>query len=102
MIFATYNKTDKENIQILNEKIDSSLSEMSLDYSKWYLTLSGGYDSRGILGFLPRKHDAGNFLKVITWGLKGRVLIRAFIAAKIAKEKDVPINILIQIVQTKA
>lgn len=93
LIFATNNKTDKENIQILKEKIDSSLSEMSLDYSKWDLTLSGGFDSRGILGFLPRKDNAGNVLKAITWGLKGRDLIRgndAFIAAKIAEEKDVP------------
>ncbi len=93
LVFATNNKTDKENIQILKKKIGSSLSEMSLDYSKWNLTLSGGFDSRGILGFLPRKDNTGNILKAITWGLKGRDQIRgndAYIAAKIAKEKEIP------------
>jgi asparagine synthetase B (glutamine-hydrolysing) len=52
------------------EKLSNVLKEtvggLDLDYSKWVLPLSGGYDSRGILYML--KNTSG--LRSITWGEK--------------------------------
>lgn len=70
VVFNSNRKKDKENIRSMTEIIKSVFSDISLDYSQWRLTLSGGYDSRGILYSLPKKDRASNSLRTITWGLK--------------------------------
>jgi len=60
-----------------------TVGALDLDYSKWVLPLSGGYDSRGILYLL--KKTSG--LKSITWGVKrsqSEKLNDAYIAKKLA------------------
>ncbi|MCH6545042.1 MAG: hypothetical protein IH796_03475, partial [Deltaproteobacteria bacterium] len=46
--------------------IGISVGKMQFDYSKWVLTLSGGYDSRRLLYLLPNPEN----IKTITWGLE--------------------------------
>lgn len=50
----------------LRNCLQSSIGEMRFDYSKWALALSGGYDSRGLLFFLPNPER----MNTITWGLE--------------------------------
>lgn len=55
----------------------------SVDFDKYVLPLSGGYDSRGILCFLGEKKMPKN-LRTITWGL-GKNIDRAGNDAAVAK-----------------
>ena len=49
---------------------------MNLDYSKWKLLLSGGYDSRGILGLIKANNQNTKNLETVTWGLKESLKIK--------------------------
>jgi asparagine synthetase B (glutamine-hydrolysing) len=56
---------------------------LKLDYSKWILPLSGGYDSRAIFSLLKNE----NQLKCVTWGLESSLHDKdndAFIAKELA------------------
>lgn len=71
------------------EKLSLALREtmegLDLDYSKWVLPLSGGYDSRGILYMLNNT----NSLRSITWGVEksqNEKLNDASIAKKLAEK----------------
>ena len=58
--------TQTELKQLLKNAIRKTVSSLqSLDFSKWVLLLSGGYDSRALLCFLKNNDQ----LKTITWGL---------------------------------
>lgn len=91
--FKFNGKKDKDNIRLMNERIKSVFSKNSLDYSQWKLTLSGGYDSRGILYSLPKKDRAGNSLHTITWGLKQSAKRKnndAYVAKMLASKFNLP------------
>ena len=67
----------------LNRALCEVFSDVNLDYSKWTLPLSGGYDSRAILMKLDR---AG--LQTLTWGVKRALGDRrsdAYVAQKLAQ-----------------
>jgi len=84
--------SDSENINQLEKKLKETLKDIEFDYKEWYLTLSGGYDSRGILGYLNRYDSRGNQLKSITWGLKDRVKEKgndAYVANKLAQQEEI-------------
>lgn len=87
--FQQNSKTESENIDFLRNILEESYSSLNLDYSKWTLTLSGGYDSRGNLLFLPKKDKKGVRLHSVTWGLKESQDEKgndAAIAAELAKK----------------
>ena len=87
--FKPSDKSDEENIIRLGEILNATFSELSLDYSQWELSLSGGYDSRGNLCLLPKEDADGNQLSTITWGLKESEREKgsdAYIARQIAKK----------------
>lgn len=91
MIFDFNRRKDKENIALMHQNIKSVFSDISLDYSQWKLTLSGGYDSRGILFSLPKKDAAGKSLKTLTWGLQQSAEGEkndAYVAKKLASKFD--------------
>jgi asparagine synthetase B (glutamine-hydrolysing) len=93
IIFKPNQNTDKENFELFNSTLTSVFNKMSLDYSKWNLTLSGGYDSRGILFGLPRRDDKGNLIKTLTWGLESALDNPdndASIAKKLADKLEIP------------
>jgi hypothetical protein len=70
--FIPSRKSLDEYETILIKALSDTFNAIRLDYSKWKLPLSGGYDSRAILCMLK---DADN-VKCITWGLKSSLFSR--------------------------
>lgn len=75
----------------LTDKLKETFISLNLNYNKWYLPLSGGYDSRGILNYLSKvKFDNNNNnknLKTLTWGVSSAIddsETDAYIAQKLA------------------
>ena len=68
--FRTNERDDKENVEFLRNTLESTFSSLDLDYNKWNLTLSGGYDSRANLLFLQKKDRNGVRLNSVTWGIR--------------------------------
>jgi hypothetical protein len=64
--FIAVNRSDDEHRKLFEQSLHTTFASLDLDYSKWILPLSGGYDSRFILYMLK---DHAN-LRTITWGLK--------------------------------
>jgi len=64
--FEPLNVSEKEHEARLRKVLEQTYENLNLDYSKWYLALSGGFDSRASLLMLKNKKD----LKCVTWGLK--------------------------------
>ena len=58
-------KKEEEHEKALKYALYNSINNLNLDYSKWVLPLSGGYDSRCILLMTKKKKR----LKCVTWGL---------------------------------
>ncbi len=56
----------EEHKRRLRETLEDVLGSLDLDYSKWALPLSGGYDSRAILMGLGGREG----LQTLTWGKK--------------------------------
>jgi Asparagine synthase len=76
------NKTEAK--QRLSNTIKKSIVNLNLDYKKWSLPLSGGYDSRAILLLLQNQ----NKINTITWGLESSRVQKgndAYIADSLSK-----------------
>ena len=87
--FKPNKKTDKENFALFKDTLNNVFKDLTFDYSQWKLTLSGGYDSRGVLFALPKKDTHNIKIDTITWGLKGaenRSGNDAYIAKKITQK----------------
>lgn len=65
--FKALNLSSIQFEEKLNKKIEDTFNQSSYENGKYYLPLSGGYDSRAILIFLKNK----NKINTITWGMKG-------------------------------
>lgn len=63
-------RSDEQHEIQLRETLNSSFKSINLDWSRWVLPLSGGYDSRGILCLLLDSDSNNRTLRTITWGLK--------------------------------
>ncbi len=76
----------------LIHRLKETFNNLNLNYDKWYLPLSGGYDSRGILNFLTNVPSNNNYLQTLTWGISSAVddtETDAFIAKKLASHYQV-------------
>lgn len=83
--FKPVHRSKKEHYHLLNQSLIDSSGRMKLDFSKWILPLSGGYDSRAIFFLLKNKIE----LKCVTWGLESSLQEKgndAFIAKEIAEK----------------
>ena len=86
--FAPLERSEDRCERMLREALETTFAKLSVDFSKWVLPLSGGYDSRAIL-FLLR--DAGRNigdLRTVTWGLESRRDLKgsdAYIAKRVAE-----------------
>jgi hypothetical protein len=91
--FSPVIRTDEQHETLLRESIQATFKSLSLDYSKWNLPLSGGYDSRGILCFLLSANVDNQSLRTVTWGLKSSLEVKgndAFVARELASRFKVP------------
>ncbi len=86
-VFRPVKRTDKKHYIALEESLIESFSKMDLDYNKWVLPLSGGFDSRAI--FCMLKAEDG--LNCVTWGLESSLIDKsndAYIAKELADKYD--------------
>ena len=64
-----------------------------MDFARWVLPLSGGYDSRGILCLLLKNNDTSKEnLKTVTWGSNSTQSVKGsegYIADKLSKKLDI-------------
>jgi len=82
--FEPTNLSDKEHEIQLKSALDYVFKHLKLDYSKWLLPLSGGFDSRALLLMLKDQKN----LKCITWGFRSSLTDKkndAYIAKSLAK-----------------
>lgn len=81
-------KSLNEHKQNLSESIKTTFNYIAnIDFSKWLLPLSGGYDSRAILCLLKERVESSK-IKTVTWGDKAALEIEgndAKIATELAK-----------------
>lgn len=82
--------SDKEQEKLLETNFQEVFGSLNIDWKRWSITLSGGYDSRAIL-LLSQKY--GNTLRqkirTLTWGEENSLLEKesdAYIAAKLAEK----------------
>jgi hypothetical protein len=81
--FDAIDVATEEHKSRLHAALMGTIGSLRLDYSKWVLPLSGGFDSRALLLLLAH----GNDIQTITWGLKSSMsqpYSDAFIARSLA------------------
>jgi hypothetical protein len=84
---------DREHEELFEAAVKETFKSLELDYSKWVLPLSGGYDSRLILAMLVLFKKGRDTLQSITWGLKHSLYVKgndAAIARKLADHYKIP------------
>lgn len=80
--------SDKEHEQQLKDVLVNTFKNLELDFSKWILPISGGFDSRGIACLLKKTGKDIESLKTLTWGLKESLKDEktdAYVGAALAK-----------------
>ena len=88
--FSVIERRYEDNSKILEEELRKVTNFLvNLDWTKWALPLSGGYDSRAILCFLSEVIPDRDVLQAITWGAQDSINERgndAYVAAELAKQ----------------
>ncbi len=68
--FKCSNLSDREYEIKLKNTLYKTFQSLDLDFSKWVVSLSGGYDSRAILSLLNYTKKPLEKIKTVTWGDK--------------------------------
>lgn len=69
--FVEEKRTKEEHRKLLSEAISQTIGTLGhLDFRRWVLQLSGGYDSRAILCLLKENVGVLENFKAVTWGLQ--------------------------------
>jgi len=87
--FKSIKRSDNLHEKLLRESLRTTFETLDIDYSRWILPLSGGYDSRGILCLILEANSAIPNLRTITWGLKSSLAIKgndAYVAKELAEK----------------
>lgn len=74
-----------EHKKLFKQALEETFAHLQLDYSKWVLPLSGGFDSRAVLIMLSQNQRRP---RSVTWGLRSSLddeLNDAYIAKALAK-----------------
>jgi len=92
--FSPQHRTRRQHKELLENAIRQTIQSMaSLEFNRWVLPLSGGYDSRSILCFLKQQVGVPEGLKAVTWGLQRSLTETdndAAIARTLATSQGVP------------
>lgn len=84
VIYEPVDLPDEEHEIRLKKAMEETFDNLSIDFSKWILPLSGGFDSRAILLMLKNRQG----LKAVTWGLESSLRDKrndAYVARALAK-----------------
>lgn len=74
VVFSETIRTKEEHKALLISRLRQTIGNLeSLDFGRWALPLSGGYDSRAILCFISECLGTPKDLKAVTWGLESSV-----------------------------
>lgn len=90
--FKPVERSDEDHEKLLREAHKTTLGNLNIDYSKWILPLSGGYDSRAILCFLHATNTNIQGLRTVTWGLGSSLTIKgndAYVAKELANALNI-------------
>ncbi|MBM3495425.1 MAG: hypothetical protein FJX72_14050, partial [Armatimonadetes bacterium] len=91
--FSAVERSPREHEAALRDALlGTARSLRGLDWTKWALPLSGGYDSRGILCLLKDHVGIPDDFRAITWGLKSSLTERgndAMVARQLAERMGV-------------
>lgn len=69
--FSVVERKVEDHKKLLTDSISQTVASLEdINFERWVLPLSGGYDSRGILLFIKNTIGAPGNLKAITWGLE--------------------------------
>ncbi|OLO10051.1 hypothetical protein BTW10_16570 [Chromohalobacter japonicus] len=69
--YSVVDRSIEDHKKLLAESISQAIKYLEkIDFERWVLPLSGGYDSRGILLFIKNTIVSSDKLKAITWGLE--------------------------------
>lgn len=93
VIFSSVGIGDSEHKNNLRNGLENTFRSLKLDFTKWILPLSGGFDSRSILCFFVSIGENLEKLKTITWGLKRSQDLPdndAFVAKQVASYFNLP------------
>ena len=88
IVVSQIKRTNSEHKKILSNAIKSTFKNFSVDFKKWILPLSGGYDSRAILYLLRDTVQNTKEIHAITWGLAESINKEgndAYVAKQVAK-----------------
>ena len=88
VIYEPVDLPDEEHEVRLKKAMEETFDNLSLDFSKWILPLSGGFDSRAILLMLKNRQG----LKAVTWGLESSLRDKrndAYVARALAKHYNI-------------
>jgi hypothetical protein len=92
--FSEKKRSKTQHKELLTRAIGETIKHLEpLDFSRWVLLLSGGYDSRAILYFIKNQIGIPKYFRTITWGLRTSVTEEgndAKIAKELAHAADVP------------
>ncbi len=67
--FSCLDLPDSHHEELLANAFEETFGALNIDFSTWVLPLSGGYDSRAILCYLPKHRASEPKVRCVTWGL---------------------------------
>lgn len=83
--FSVVTKKERTHRAELKKAIKQTFSSFKIDFNKWVLPLSGGFDSRAILFFLLKGNHKNSDVRTITWGLEASKSLKGN-DAKVARD----------------
>lgn len=92
VLFNTVDLSDGEQEGRLMSGLVNTFKSLKIDFTKWVLPLSGGYDSRGILSMFKFIELSFENLRAVTWGTKDALQQKgndAFVAKELAEHYNV-------------
>lgn len=91
--YSVVDRSVEDHKNLLADSISQAVESLErIDFERWVLPLSGGYDSRGILLFIKNTMGGADKLKTITWGLEKSQYENdndAYVAKKLARSVGV-------------
>lgn len=90
--FSSIDVPDSRQKALLDQAFEETFGTLKIDWSRWVVPLSGGYDSRAILCYLLQHRASENDVRCVTWGLASSLEEQgtdAYVAKRLASRLNV-------------